>query len=657
MPYLAALVLGIVALAAPWTAVAKTADRPALAAWTLETGAAPSGSAPSAASVFSLPAEEQADRLAMDFDVQPDGAVVVTETITWRFPDGEERHGILRNVKVRAGYQESETQYRYYELTGVSVTSPSGAPTDIAVSDFGAYRQIRVGSPSQTVTGSQDYVVTYRLAHIVNDIGDGTAEFYYNVVDPSNGFPQRQVTSQVTAPVAATRAACFFGELGSTETCEATAGDPATFTVPDLDAEEGASIVTSYPRTAFGDLTPDLREGDPDSSTGSPLRPAAARALGWIAIGFGLLVPLLAGALMGLLVWSRGRDEQYAGLTPGLTPGIGSEAPVVVGGPEPTVAVQFTPPAGVQPGMVGTILDEEVNLVDVSATLVDLAVRGHLTIARDDQGVFRADDWVLTRTTPRAGGPPLSAYEQVLLDSVFTAGDRVALSQLKNRFKPTLDAVERLMYEEVVQRGWFRRSPDRQRSGWVALGTVVSAGSVFLLFFLGGPIAGVFGDAGFPIPPTWVLFGGGVVTGLVIRAFGTRMAARTATGSAVLAQSRGFERYIATAEANQIRWEEAQDVFSRFLPYAIVFGLADRWARVFEEVAAAATAAGHAVLMPTWYGGGSGGFSDVASSMDSFSTVAAGTFVSTPGSSGSSGFSGGGGSSGGGGGGSSGGSW
>ena len=652
---LAALVLGTLALAVPSPAVAETADRPAVAAWTLSAAAT---SAEPSASAVSLPAEEQADRLAMDFEVQADGAVVVTETITWRFPEGEERHGILRNVKVRAGYQESETQYRYYELTGVSVTSPSGAPTDIAVSDFGAYRQIRVGSPSETVTGSHDYVVSYRLAHIVNDIGDGTAEFYYNVVDPSNGFPQRQVTSSVTAPAAATRAACFFGELGSTETCEATAGNPATFTVPDLEAEEGASIVTSYPRSAFGDLTPDLREGDPDSSSGSALRPATARALGWLAIGIGVFVPLLAGALMGLLVWSRGRDEQYAGLTPGLTPGIGVDAPVVVGGPEPTVAVQFTPPAGVQPGMVGTILDEEVNLVDVTATLVDLAVRGHLTIARDDQGVFRADDWVLSRTTPRAGGPALSAYEQLLLDSVFSAGDRVALSQLKNRFKPTLDAVERLMYEEVVERGWFRRSPERQRSGWVALGTVVSAASVFLLFFVGGPLAGVFGDAGFPVAPTWVLFGGGVVTGLVVRALGTRMAARTATGSAVLVQSRGFERYIATAEANQIRWEEAQEVFSRFLPYAIVFGLADRWARVFEEVAAAAAAAGHAVAIPTWYGGGgSSGFSDVASSMDSFSTVAAGTFVSTPGSSGSSGFSGGGGSSGGGGGGSSGGSW
>ena len=195
-----------------------------------------------------LPAEEQADRLATDFRVDTDGSVVVTETIRWRFPEGEERHGILRNVKVRAGYQDSETQYRYYELTGVTVTSPSGAPTDIAISDFGAFRQIRVGSPSETVSGTADYVVRYRLAHIVNDIGDGTAEFYYNVVDPSNGFPQLDVSATVTGPVAATRAACFYGELGRRPRARPRRRRPrATFAVPDLEAEEGASVLTSYP--------------------------------------------------------------------------------------------------------------------------------------------------------------------------------------------------------------------------------------------------------------------------------------------------------------------------------------------------------------------------------------------------------------------------
>ncbi len=182
---LAVLLLAPLALAAP--------DPPSVAAvadWT--TDAVPAAAA--------LPAEEQADRLLTEFEVDTDGSVVVTETITWRFPEGEERHGILRNVKVRAGYQDSETQYRYYELTGVSVTSPSGAPTDISISDFGAFRQIRVGSPSQTVSGTADYVVRYRLAHVVNDIGDGTAEFYYNVVDPSNGFPQLNVTADRHRP-------------------------------------------------------------------------------------------------------------------------------------------------------------------------------------------------------------------------------------------------------------------------------------------------------------------------------------------------------------------------------------------------------------------------------------------------------------------------
>ena len=305
----AALLLVPLALAAPSPRVPATPVGEGvqeLAAWPTR------GHAASAL----LPAEEQADSLSTDFAVDTDGSVVVTETIRWRFPDGEERHGILRNVKVRAGYQDSKTQYRYYELTGVSVTSPSGAPTDIAISDFGAYRQIRIGSPSQTISGTADYVVRYRLAHIVNDIGDGTAEFYYNVVDPSNGFPQLNVSATVTGPVAATRAACFSGELGSTTPCEAVAGETSRFTVPDLAAEEGASVLTSYPRTAFGDLTPDLREGDPESDSTAVVSHGTARLLGWLAIGLGVLLPLLALGLMGLLVWSRGRDSSMPGSPP-----------------------------------------------------------------------------------------------------------------------------------------------------------------------------------------------------------------------------------------------------------------------------------------------------------------------------------------------------
>ena len=133
------------------------------------------------------------------------------------------------------------------------------------------------------------------------------------------------------------------------------------------------------------------------------------------------------------------------------------------------------------------------------------------------------------------------------------------------------------------------------------------------------------------------------------------MPARTAAGTAVLTQAQGFRRYLETAEADQIRFEEGQDLFSRYLPYAIVFGVADRWAKVFDDLAKS----GAAVSQPTWYVGHMPYWSYYAlgASMNSFETTANSSLVSTPASSGSSGFSAGGGFSGGGGGGGGGGSW
>jgi uncharacterized membrane protein len=130
----------------------------------------------------------------------------------------------------------------------------------------------------------------------------------------------------------------------------------------------------------------------------------------------------------------------------------------------------------------------------------------------------------------------------------------------------------------------------------------------------------------------------------------------------VYAQSLGFRKYLETAEASQIRFEEASAIFSRYLPYAIVFGVADRWAGTFQKVAEAAAAAGSPLLMPSWYiysGAMFPDFSSIADGAGSFASSAGGTFAATAssGSSGGSAFGGGGFSGGGGVGGSSSGSW
>src|SRR5690606_17416172 len=204
----------------------------------------------------------------------------------------------------------------------------------------------------------------------------------------------------------------------------------------------------------------------PDQPSSIPV--TAQRAIGGVLLGAGALLPIGAAALMGALVHTRGRDEWYAGLTPGLTPGHGEEAPVRRGG-TPQPVVQFHPPDGVQPGLVGTIQDESADVVDVSATIVDLAVRGFLMIdERAKGGLFGRDDWELTWLQPPAGAKPLTAYENALIDGLFASGSPIRLSELRNKFKPTLDLVRRRMYSETIDRGWFRRSPESVRQAWQA---------------------------------------------------------------------------------------------------------------------------------------------------------------------------------------------
>ncbi len=276
--------------------------------------------------------------------------------------------------------------------------------------------------------------------------------------------------------------------------------------------------------------------------------------------------------------------------------------------------------------------------------------------------MFARTDWRLTQLPPRAG-EVLRPYEQNVLNGLFLQGSPVLLSDLKNNFASTLSATKDLMYDEVLSRGWFRKSPQSQRMAWRGFGFFVMGAGLVTLFAYGSISRGIDATSGIslPIPSGWVLGAGLALAGFVIQLLGARMAAKTAAGSAVLAQSLGFRQYLVTAEANQIRWEEAQEIFSRFLPFAIVFGVADRWAKTFQEVAAAAAAAGQVVIMPDWYiyhGTLFPDFGSIVDGVDSFSTTASGTFQSTPGSSGGSGFGSSGGSfSGGGVGGSSSGSW
>ncbi len=183
-----------------------------------------------------------------------------------------------------------------------------------------------------------------------------------------------------------------------------------------------------------------------------------------LALALGLLV--LGGVALFLLHRRAGADADAGGQ-------IARAGEFVPVGPGQT---EFRTVDDVRPGHVGTVADERVDPIDVTATLVDLAVRGHLLITELPRtGEFARTDWEISRLD--APADQLLPFETQLLDGIAPGGSRVLVSELASRVHESIGGVQNALYDEVVAHGWYDRRPDATRNRWtqLALGALIGA--------------------------------------------------------------------------------------------------------------------------------------------------------------------------------------
>ena len=167
----------------------------------------------------------------------------------------------------------------------------------------------------------------------------------------------------------------------------------------------------------------------------------------------------------GYAVWTRGRDRRYQGSpvdqVMGNPHGGTQRVPIVEG--DASAPVEFGPPEGIKPGQVGTLIDERANTLDVSATIVDLAVRGYLLIQEiPKEGLFGKPDWRLVRLETRrpTNCRPTSGCCWTGC-SAMAATSRCR--RCARRSSERLQTVEDSLYSDAKQQGWFTARPDKVR--------------------------------------------------------------------------------------------------------------------------------------------------------------------------------------------------
>src|ERR1700693_6192795 len=530
--------------------------------------------------------------------VASNGTIDVTETIRAHFI-GSNWHGLYRSIPVEYVTPQGLNYTLFLDVKGV--TDGSGRRLKFDSSRVRHYRELTIYIPNAD-NSVQTISIEYTISDAIKFFEDHD-ELYWNVTGDEWDVPIQSAHAKIILPAGASsiRATAFTGVYGSR-------AKDAEMDV----AGNGVEVQTTAPLPYHGGLTVAVA-----IDKGAIQEPTAVDLfVRFLRSNWPLFLPVVVFCLMFYLWWTRGRD-------PRLRP----------------IAAQYEPPNQLTPGEAGTLVDNSANMRDITASIVDLAVRGYLVIEEVQKervlGLMHEKDYNFILQKDRSQWSALKAHEQALLDGFFTmgtAGETISMDSLQNRFYKTLPVMRSGIFDSLVSQGFYRRRPDSVRFAYIGPGVVVSA----LIIWGGGALGRAMGIA--PVP--FII--GGIVSGLIICGFGWFMPAHTEQGTRALEGVLGFEDFLNHVEADRFnRTIKTPQMFEKFLPFAMAFGVEKNWSKAFDGIM---------TQPPGWYRGSSGPIFypvNFTNNLNGMSSRASSVMASAPRSSSGSGF-GGGGSSGGG---------
>lgn len=503
---------------------------------------------------FISPAAAQAKtiewlRLDTDITVLLNGDLEIVETNVIHFTSGS----------FTFGYRDIDLA-RLDQVSDVRVTDEAGEPLRVEQSSDGSVLRIKYYFPTAS-RETRTFRLYYTVRGALRYYEGGDQVYWAGVYADRNGFPVQaaRITVRLPQGATATIADAYGPQARVTGRGEQLVVAEALQPIP---SGREFEIRVQFPHGIVqGQPSAWQAEFDRQREYDETVRPAINLIVLLVS-----LVILFGGPVLAVVLWhTRGRD-----------PDVGLIADYL-----------NEPPAGISPGVAGALVDEQADLRDVIATLVDLARRGILVMEEQGTpnraGLLTGRDWVFSRG-PQFGSP-LAPHEQKLIEALgLTQKENVSLSEMRNRFYLKIPAINDALYSQLVAGGYYQRRPDQVRGAYAALASALMA-LTFIVGCLAMTFLTEFTDTAILLP---VALGATTLAFLIVSG---QMPVRTRKGAEARMRLEAFRRYLQNIE-KYTNVQAATEQFERYLPFAIAFGLDRTWISKFAAVDTPA---------PTWY--------------------------------------------------------
>ncbi len=486
------------------------------------------------------------------------------ETIVALFPEFDQNRGIVRDIPSLEWVGSPETEYVRFDrhVQVVSVTDEDGDAVpyerwDGSDYDGTTFVSLALGT-DEYVHGRTVYVIEWVARDVVLPFADtGADEFYWDV----NGTGWRQPFGSVTADIhlgagladALTGGTdCASGEAGSDAPCALTRTDDGfRMEAGALSAGENATFAIGFDLGTFRAPVP-LERTWP------------FRILPWVLLG------ILAAATVLIVVLRRVLWNHH--------PGRGIIVPEYEGPDELGVMAAAS--------FVGN------RKAALPAQLVRLATEGVVRLIENSEAPKDRRFELELVELSKAQGPDDTAARK-LFDKKAKDGTKLVLDRQDRKLGDRISTLQSIAVGLLASRGYLRqgpKSPLRRLIFWPGLAVLLA--SIGLVVYCAVRNVG-------STLLTWQLIVA-IVGAILVMGFSGRPIRRTEKGAAAYDQLLGLRDYLRLAEADRLRVLQSPEgavrervdpddpaavvrLYERLLPWAIVWGVEDEWAKVLAD--------------------------------------------------------------------------